>query len=209
MTTAPRLMAITDCQQWPMSAVEARIAVLCSLAEPGSVVVQLRDRELPVRERLTLGERLLAVVRATGQRLIVNDRLDLVVLLGADGVHLPEQGVAPEAARDLLTQKGLKDPWISCAWHAPAHPLSAAATAGVLSPILSERKGRVPLGLAALQMARASLQGGQLLYALGGVGAANAAQCLRAGAHGIAAIGAVLEEEPAPLLRALGCVRGG
>jgi thiamine-phosphate pyrophosphorylase len=201
-------MLISDCEHWSAQHVIERVSAVCAAAVAGSVVVQLRDRQLPTRERLALGRQLLAAAREHGQQMVVNERLDLALLLGADGVHLPEQAVPPAAARRFLTQRGMARPWLSCAVHQPTQQVSAALDAVVLSPILAPRKGRPALGLGALTDARAVLRPGQQLFALGGVEASQAVQCVARGADGVAVIGAVFEQDPRALLAALGIERG-
>lgn len=202
-----RLMLISDCERWSQRHVVERVTTICAAAIPGSVVVQLRDRQLPARERLALGQQLLGAAHDNGQQLIVNERLDLAVLLGADGVHLPEQAVPADEARHFLMQQRGAQPWLSCASHRATRVVSDALDAVVLSPILAQRKGRPALGLAALNEARAVLQAGRRLFALGGVDAARAAQCLAAGADGVAVIGAAFDQDPRLLLTALGISR--
>ena len=90
----PRLVAITDRHAASGEVTLERFGELGHLARPGSVVFQLRDLELGARERLAFGRALLNKARETGQLFVVNDRIDLAVLLGADGVHLGERSVA-------------------------------------------------------------------------------------------------------------------
>lgn len=196
----PRLIVVTDVAASAGDPVRLVERVAAPVA-PGSLVIQLRDRELPARARLALGRRLVEVARSHAHRFVVNDRLDLAVLLGADGVHLPEAGVAAHEARRLLGP----DAWISVAAHDPERAPPASASAVVLAPVLAPRKGREPLGLAALRRARQRLGRTTALYALGGVDAASAVACLEAGADGVAVVGAVLGgRDPQPLLAALG-----
>jgi thiamine-phosphate pyrophosphorylase len=201
----PRLIAITDTAVAPVGRLEGRLAALCAAAVTGSVMIQLRDRELPVRERLELGRRLCAIARQHGQLLAVNDRLDVALLLGADGVHLGESSVEAEDARKLVGPAMM----ISRACHDPRRAEPRGADAVVLSPVLAARKGNPALGIAVAAEARRAARDA-LLYALGGVDAEGAARCLAAGFDGVAAIGAVLSRpDPRPLLEALGIVRGG
>ncbi len=199
----PRLIVMTDLGVAPLGVLEERITRVVAAAAPGSVMVQLRDRELPVRERLELGRRLLAMVREHDQLFTVNDRIDLALLLDADGVHLGEQSVAPDDARQILGPEKL----ISRACHDPASAEPRGADALLLSPVLGERKGNPPLGVEAIATAR-PLAGDARLYALGGVDAAGAARCVEAGFDGVAVIGAVLATpDPHPMLAALGIER--
>jgi len=204
---AARLMVITDHGRWSASTIAGRISELCARAVSGTVVVQLRDRELSGRERLVIGAHLRRITRDAGQLFLVSDRLDLAVLLGADGIALPEQGVSAAEARVVLREKGIIAPLITRAWHDPDTPVSPEVDLAVLSPILSERKGRAPLGLQALTGARRSLSGEQQLFALGGVDAAGAAQCIAAGAHGVAVMEAAFAGDPDSLLESLAIIR--
>jgi len=206
----PRLIAITDRSRATAERTLERFARLVNAARPGSVLLQLRDRELDVRERLAFGRRLKALALSAGQGLAVNDRLDLALLLAADAVHLAESSVSADDARRLLGA----DCFVTRACHEPAAAAGAGVDGWVLSPVLEERKGRPALGLGALSDLRtrwrATVQGfpEPALYALGGVGAELARACLEAGATGVAVMGAVLAvEDPLPLVAALDIVR--
>ncbi|MBN4059248.1 thiamine phosphate synthase [Endomicrobium sp. AH-315-J14] len=69
--------------------------------------VQLRSPKLNSRELLSLGKRLREATRAVGARLLINDRLDLALLLDADGVHLGPHSVGQAEARRLLGNDAL------------------------------------------------------------------------------------------------------
>ncbi len=191
---APRLIVITDTTRGERMV--ERIEAVCRRAARGSVMVQLRDRQLGARARLSLGRELRAITRGAGQLLAVNDRLDLAVLLEADAVHLAESSVSVADARAVVG-----DHFISCARHDP-RAAAEGADAVVLSPVMAPRHGAPALGVSALRTARRDKQ---LLYALGGVDARTARACLDAGADGVAVIGAVLDsDDHEPLLGALG-----
>ncbi len=208
----PRLIAITDLSVVAAEVLVARFGQLAQAAAPGTVALLLRDHSASAKQRLTLGQELLMIARAAGQALWVADRLDLALLLEADGVHLGEASVSAQVARRLI---GSNVP-ISRAWHASSLVGSAAADelgeldALLVSPLLLPRKGRNALGLATLgvlgEQLRARNRACQL-YALGGVSAENAADCRRAGAFGVAAIGAALADDPRSLLAALEILR--
>src|SRR6187402_2591430 len=97
----PALIVITDVSRYGRAHTLAKLVVLLSAAVPGSVMVQLRDRSLPAGERLALGRDLRKLTRAHGQLLCINDRLDLALVVGSDGVHLGEHSVTPADARAL------------------------------------------------------------------------------------------------------------
>jgi thiamine-phosphate pyrophosphorylase len=199
-----QLLVITDHQRWSETIIAERVIRICGEARTGSVVVQLRDRELPDAERLRLGEQLRRITTQAQQLFVVSDRIDLAVLLGADGVALPEAGIAAQDAKSLLEHKGVAAPWIARAWHDVARLPEQAANVCVLSPIAEARKGNAALGLEALTLFRERLPAEQRLFALGGIDANNAAACLAAGAQGVAVMGAAFDAEPMPLLQALG-----
>jgi thiamine-phosphate pyrophosphorylase len=203
-----RLMAITDIARFGVPHTHERAEKLCERAVPGSVLVQLRDRGLSGRERLSIARELARLVRRTGQGLVVNDRLDLARMVGADGVHLGEGSVTPSDARRLLGESA----FVSRACHDPAaldESWLASVDAVLLSPIFAQRKGQPALGEAALGEAGRRLS--QLpvrvrLFALGGVDA-GAARRLAETEIGVAAIGAVFEDDPGELLAALDLTR--
>jgi thiamine-phosphate pyrophosphorylase len=205
---APRLMVFTDTTVAPEGVLEERLERLLAAAAHHQVVVVLRDKELPVRRRLALGERLRKLVQSTGQVLAVADRIDLAVLLDAEGVHLGESSVDARDARAALPAGA----WTSRACHDPAR-IDPDADALVLSPVAAPRKGRPALGTVALEALRRRLDElphgpPQLLYALGGVDERNAAELLSRGATGVGVIGAALDgRNPGPLLDALGILK--
>jgi len=203
----PRLIAITDLGVLSEPELVARLRRLAELAEAGGVALLLRDHTASATQRLHFGQALRDVARSSGQELWVADRLDLALLLEADGIHLGEASVPAPAARRLVGDTIR----VSRAWHMP--DLVAAAEgeldevdALLLSPVLAPRKGRLALGLPALgalgEQLRARGKACQL-YALGGILPENAGACRVAGAFGVAAIGAALAADPGPLLDAL------
>ena len=204
---APRLMIISDTQRGAQGPWFDELTRLLLGAQQGKVLVLLRDRQLPIRERLLLGERLRRVTQAHGQGLLVSDRLDLAALLDADGVHLSEASVDVEDARAFAAKIG-KNWLISAACHTPEQLSRASADALVLSPILAPRKGRPALGVDGLTRAlearqkRAAGLGPCWLYALGGVTRQHAAELLAAGADGVALIGDLFVPGAAPALLA-------
>ena len=190
-------MQITDSSALPEAELFARIASAGALAPArrGRFAVQLRDPELSSRALASLGARLRAATSPLGVALVINDRLDLALALGADGVHLGRRSVAVADARALLGPTA----WISVACH-DVDDVQRAATEGAdamtLSPIFTSPGKGTPLGTTALRAARSALSafGGRplALYALGGVDRASAPSCFAAGADGVASIRADL-----------------
>ncbi len=203
---APRLIVITDLSLLEPRELVSRVAAVALAAQAGSLSILLRDHQASARERLGLGRELRQLARAAEQQLWVADRLDLALLLEADGVHLGEGSVSAPDARLLLGP----DLHLSRAWHRPdVEGLAAeleALDALLLSPVFAARKGRQALGVSALSSLRATLHAHVSpirLYALGGVTATDVPACDAAGAAGVAAIGAALSSDPRALLEAL------
>ena len=145
--------------------------------------IHLRGR-LPAQRLLDLADRLRALTAATGARLLIHDRVDIAILSGADGVHLPATGLPTGRARDALGPGAL----IGRSVHAPAEARAAAAEGNdyvFLGNIweTASHPGRPGIGPAGITAARPAR-----VIAIGGVTAATAAQAAGAGAAGVAAI---------------------
>jgi thiamine-phosphate pyrophosphorylase len=176
----PAIIQITDAGTLPLLEILARVA-----RGGDGFAVQLRDPELPARRLVALGLEL----RRAARLLVVNDRVDVALAIGADGVHLGRRSIAVAEAR------GLGVGWVSRSAHSLDEALAAAgegADAVLLSPIFASPGKGAPLGVAALAEVRARLPAGVLLYALGGVTRELAPRCIEAGADGVAAIRADL-----------------
>jgi len=202
-SAVPRLLVFTDTTRVAATLMLERFSKLAARAAAGTVLFTLRDYALPVRERWALAERLAELAVRTQQRLGIAERADLARAFGCSAFHLPASGLSAADARSYLGVNVL----ISRGCHDPESAVEAELDALLLSPIFEARKGRPALGVAALAQAR-DAHPGPAWFALGAVGASNAAACLGAGAAGVAVIGAALDADPEPLLSALGILRG-
>jgi thiamine-phosphate pyrophosphorylase len=197
----PVVHLITDRRLRGDLAAHARAALAGLL--PGRAAIQLREKDLGGRDLLALARALLPVCRAAGQLLLVNDRVDVALAAGADGVHLPAAGVPAADARRLLGPGALVG--VSC--HSAADVLrarEAGADYATVSPVYdtpSKRAYGPPVGLGALaDAARLGLP----VLALGGVSPARVPEVLAAGARGVAVIRAWLEpDDPAAAVAGL------
>lgn len=176
--------------------------VVEAAVEAGAGAVQLRDRTAPAGELLALARRLRGIT-AGRALLLVNDRADAALLAGADGVHLPENGLPVAAVRSLLPPGMLVGRSVHSIQAARQAELDGAdyLVAGPLyaTPTHPDRE---PAGLALLEeiAARVSLP----VVGIGGIGPHNAGEVWAAGAAGIASVGAILEaEDPGAAVRAL------
>ena len=166
--------------------------VLARALEGGVRAIQLREKDRDAVEVCRLGERLLARTRAAGAALIVNDRIDVAMAVGADGVHLTRKSLPPNEARVLVGPQMLLG--ISC------HSLgdvTEAVDGGVdflvLGPIYataSKAPYGPPLTPEIVRRARAFCP--LPILAIGGIGPERVPEVMAAGADGVAAISAVL-----------------
>lgn len=198
----------------------ARLDRALAAVKPGSAAIQLRDRKRSGRELLVLAEKIAAMARARGAPLLVNDRLDIARLVGAAGAHLGGRSVDAADAFAFLGAGAA----VTMAAHSIDDVQDAAragASAALVSPIFSVPGKGPARGVDFIQKARHAAPI-LPLFALGGIDANNAAECVAAGASGVAVIRAVLSaSDPAGALAALdrevgkarrasaGVVRGG
>lgn len=75
--------------------------VVSAALDGGVKLVQLREKDLPVRELMTLAREVRELTSRAGALLIINDRVDVAVAVGADGVHLGQDDLPIDAARGL------------------------------------------------------------------------------------------------------------
>jgi len=94
----PKLYPITDARLTGLSHAEQ----VARLGAGGATLVQLREKHLSPVEFYREALEALRVARSLGVRLIINDRADIALALHADGVHLGQDDLPPEAARKLL-----------------------------------------------------------------------------------------------------------
>lgn len=171
------------------------LALLPALAEAGVDGFQVRDKSLATGALVALTRSVLAAVRPHGGTVVVNDRLDVALAAGADGVHLGASDLGVADARRLAP--GL----LIGATCRSRDEVVAAAEAGAdyagFGPVFatSSKAGLpAPLGLAPVTAAAGVLP----LVAIGGLTAASAAQVRAGGAYGVAVIGAIWRQ-PDPL----------
>lgn len=175
--------------------------------------IQLRGKSQPAREQVDLARALLALTRPAGALLWVNDRLDVALAAGADGVHLGQDDVPLDAARRIVpanfrigisaetpelaraAKRGGADYVGTGPVYATGSKADAGDAIGRERIIAVARAVRIPV------------------VAIGGITASNTADVIRAGASGIAVISAVMraadpEAAARALLRAVSEARG-
>lgn len=171
------------------------VRTVAEALEGGIRAVQLREKDLAGRELYRLAVAMRAVTARAGARLLVNDRADVALAVGADGVHLGRLSIPAADARRLMGPGAL----IGCSAHNPEELREAEdggadfVTFGPVYATPSKAPYGPPVGIGAL---RAACQATRIpVFALGGVSPANAGEVLAAGARGIALISAVIAAE--------------
>ncbi|MCY1031246.1 thiamine phosphate synthase [Corallococcus sp. BB11-1] len=170
----------------------------------GARVLQLRMKHTPPREALAAARAVVARCRQAGALCLLNDRVDLALLADAHGVHVGDEDLPPEAARELLgpgrlvgvTARGTQGARAALAAGADyvgVGPLFGTTTKQVQAPVL---------GLEAFK--RVVAESPLPVVGIGGVGLANIARVAATGAHGAAVVSdALLAQDIAERVRLL------
>jgi thiamine-phosphate pyrophosphorylase len=168
------------------------VDVVRQAVDAGVRSVQLREKDLSTRDLYQLAEKLLPVIRAAGGALLINDRIDIVMALEADGVHLTRRSLPPRETRDLLGPARLIG--VSC--HSLAEveegdgggadfivlgPIYATPSKAAFGPPLT------PDGLLQVRSATSIP-----ILAIGGIGPPQVPAVMAAGADGVAVISTVM-----------------
>jgi thiamine-phosphate pyrophosphorylase len=157
----------------------------------GVTMVQLREKTAPGREFYRLAVMMRRLTKRLGVPLIINDRADIALASGADGVHLGQTDLPVEAARRIMgsgiigVSAGNAEE-AEAAWKGGADYIGA----GAVYPTPSKADAGTSIGLETLREICDAVE--IPVMAIGGICAENAPDVIRCGASGIAVISAVL-----------------
>ena len=185
----PLVYPITDTKISGLSHAD-QVAIL---GDAGATFVQLREKNLPALEFYNEAKVALSIAGEKGITLIVNDRVDLALALGAAGVHLGQDDLPPDAARRLLGDEaivGYSTHNVDQAIAAVNLPVDYIA----IGPIFETGTKANPdpvVGLDGLRAVRGAI-GNMQLVAIGGITAENAQATIDAGADSVALVSALL-----------------
>lgn len=182
-----RLYLVTDRHQ---TAGRPLVSVLARAVRAGVRAVQLRERDLPVRELQSLAVDLQRELPHA--RLFINDRVDVALALHAGGVQLRESSLPAGVVRGLLSPSQL----LGVSVHSVDGVLAAeqqGADFVVLGPIYDTPSKRIyglPIGLRILEQAAQRVR--MPIFAIGGITSTRARAVRQAGAFGVAVLSSIL-----------------
>jgi thiamine-phosphate pyrophosphorylase len=194
------LYLVTDRSALPATSLQD---VVESCLAAGLKAVQLREKDMAVRDLLGLAHTLRDSTRRHGAKLLINDRADVALAVGADGVQRAGTSLPVSALRAISPSGFL----IGASVHA-VDEARAAESAGadflLFGPVYdtpSKRQYGPPQGLAALGQVSSAVS--LPVFGVGGVTPGRVAEVMRTGAAGVAVIGAILSaERPADAVKA-------
>jgi len=169
----------------------------------GVGMVQLRLKRVSTRDFLVLAQRLLAPARAVGIPLIINDRVDVCLATGADGVHLGQDDLPVAAARAMLGPHRI----IGATTQTPELALRAQAEGAdyvAVGPMFASpvKPEKLPVGPERLKAVKEAVD--IPVCAIGGLTRASIAQVAQAGADLFAVVSDIADDpQPAQAVRGL------
>jgi len=183
----PKLYPITDRLLSGLSHAE-QVARLC---EGGATLVQLREKHLAPREFYREAGEALKVARTFGARLIINDRADIALAVAADGVHLGQDDLSVEEAREILGEEKI----IGISTHSLDQFRAALETSAdyiAVGPVFPTKTKENPAPVVGLDLVReAKKLTDRPVVAIGGITVERAPEVIAAGADSVAVISAL------------------
>jgi len=186
-----KLYLITDRKQTALPLPDAvRLALL-----GGVRAIQVREKDLPIRDLLALAKELRMLTKEFGAKLFINDHVDVAVAVDADGVHLGHESMPTTAARKIVGS----DMLIGVSTHTVDEARAAESegadfvTFGPIYETPSKARYGAPAGLEALRDVKRAVD--IPIFALGGIKGNNIGHVLWAGAFGVSMISTIFSAD--------------
>lgn len=182
----PRVCALTDLA---LSRLNTHREVVLALLQGGARWIQIREKRVPARLFALDAVAAVAAARRAGALALINDRIDIALVAGADGVHVGRDDLPPEEARRLLGSARL----IGASTHSVEEGIAASlrpvdyVAIGPVFPTRSKRDAEPAVGIDAVSRLACAIR--LPVVAIGGIDPSNARAVLDAGAEAVAVLG--------------------
>lgn len=158
----------------------------------GASIIQLRDKETSTEEIVRVARRLCAMAHRAGALFIVNDRVNVALAAGADGVHLGPDDIAPAEARRILGRDRIIGVSVSSVEEAePLAPFASYFGVGAIYGSTTKGDAGAPIGTEPIRLISAAFPA-MPIVAIGSINKDNIAPVRRAGADAAAVVSAVV-----------------
>ncbi len=186
----PKIYPITDVSIAKLSHLEQ----VKLFIEGGAKIIQLRDKHASPKEFYQSAKAVMDFTRGSGVKIIINDRLDIALIVKADGVHLGQDDLGPAQAREILGEKaiiGFSTHTTHQAIEAINFPIDYVAIGPVFATKTKENSDQT-IGVEGLKNVRQAIADFPLV-AIGGINFETAQTVLANGADSVAIISAILK----------------
>ena len=187
----PKVYPITDISITKLSHLEQ----VEKLIAGGAKFIQLRDKNSTPKDFYESAKAVMDFTRGKDVRIIINDRVDIALIVKADGVHLGQDDLPPENARQILSEKaiiGFSKHNIPQAIQVIKMPLDYIAIGPIFATLTKENPDPI-VGIEGLKTVRQAI-GDFPLVAIGGINSKNAKEVLDSGTDSVAVISQILCE---------------
>ena len=185
----PKIYPLTDVSITKFSHLEQTKQLIAGSAK----IIQLREKKASSGDFYQAAKEVMLFARERNVKIIINDRVDIALAIGADGVHLGQDDLPPTEARKILGEKaiiGFSTHNIEQAIEAVLLPINYLAIGPIFATTTKENADPV-IGIEGLLKVRQAI-GNFPLVAIGGIDFENARHILANGADSIAVISAIL-----------------
>jgi len=187
-----KLYLVTD--RSAFSSVDEFLDAVASSLKGGVQIVQLREKSANAKEFIELGRKVKELCALYDALFIINDRVDVAHIVGADGVHLGQDDIDINSARHILG----KDAIVGISTHAPEQAEKAIASGADyigVGPVFETptKPGRKSVGLEYVEWASKNVS--IPWFAIGGINTENVSEVINAGASKIAVVRAIINAE--------------
>ncbi len=185
----PRIYPITDPRLTKLSHAEQ----VKRLIDGGAQVIQLREKHGSPKDFYESAKEAIKIARVSSVQIIINDRVDITLAVGAGGVHLGQDDLPPGRAREILGENAI----IGFSTHNPEQaaravklPIDYLAIGPVFATATKEN-AEEPLGIEGVKRVREAI-GNFPMVAIGGITFENFREIISAGANSVAIINNLL-----------------